>query len=182
MLGFLGGFMFFDSWMGLLRVGVMGVLAYAALIVLLQVSGKRTLSKMNAFDFIVTVALGSTLATVLLSETVALIEGVTAFALLIGMQYAITWLSVRSGTVRKLVKSEPSLLFHDGAFLEQVMTRERVTQDEVRAAVRQQGKSSMAEVNAVILETDGTFSVLSSPMEAAMRSTIKNAKAVAQDS
>lgn len=166
--------MFFDSWMGLLRVGVVGALAYTALIVLLQASGKRTLSKMNAFDFIVTVALGSTLATVLLSETVALVEGVTAFVLLIGMQYVITWLSVRSSAVRKLVKSEPSLLFHDGSFLEQVMKRERVTRDEVQAAVRQQGKASMAEVNAVILETDGTFSVLFSPMEAAMRSTTKN--------
>ncbi|CAA9309753.1 MAG: FIG00989832: hypothetical protein [uncultured Chloroflexia bacterium] len=169
--------MFFDGWMGLLRVGVVGVLAYAALIILLQVSGKRTLSKMNAFDFIVTVALGSTLATVLLSETVALFEGVAAFVLLIGMQYAITWLSVRSGTVQKLVKSEPSLLFHDGDFLEQVMKRERVTRDEVRAAVRQQGKGSMAEVNSVILETDGTFSVISSPMADSMQATIKNADA-----
>ena len=103
--------MFFDSWFGLLRVGVVGSLAYLALIVLLRVSGKRTLSKMNAFDFVVTVALGSTLATVLLSKDVALVEGVVAFMLLIGTQYLITWLSVRSGVVRQLVKSEPSLIF-----------------------------------------------------------------------
>ena len=68
--------MFFDSWAGLLRVLVVGTLAYAALVLLLRVTGKRTLSKMNAFDLIVTVALGSTLATVLLSKDVALAEGV----------------------------------------------------------------------------------------------------------
>ncbi len=42
--------MFFDSWAGLLRVLVVGPLAYAALVLLLRVTGKRTLSKMNAFD------------------------------------------------------------------------------------------------------------------------------------
>ena len=72
--------MFFDTWSGLLRIIVVGTLAYAALVVLLRVWGKRTLSRMNAFDFVVTVALGSTLATVLLSRNVALLEGVLTFA------------------------------------------------------------------------------------------------------
>ncbi|RMD68975.1 MAG: DUF421 domain-containing protein, partial [Cyanobacteria bacterium J149] len=49
--------MFFETWSGLGRVLIVGVLAYAGLIVLLRFSGKRTLSKMNAFDLIVTVAL-----------------------------------------------------------------------------------------------------------------------------
>ena len=78
--------MFFDTWSGLGRVLVVGTLAYAAVVVLLRVSGKRTLTKLNAFDLVVTVALGSTLATVLLSKNVALAEGVLAVALLISLQ------------------------------------------------------------------------------------------------
>ncbi|MEZ6111860.1 MAG: hypothetical protein R3C99_12705 [Pirellulaceae bacterium] len=66
---------FFDNAFSLFRTLVMGVLAYVCLIILLRVSGKRTLSKMNAFDLIVTVALGSTLATVLLSKDVTLAQG-----------------------------------------------------------------------------------------------------------
>jgi uncharacterized membrane protein YcaP (DUF421 family) len=66
---------FFDDWSGLLRVLIVGVCAYLSLLVMLRGSGKRTLDKLNAFDFIVTVALGSTLATVLLSSDVALVEG-----------------------------------------------------------------------------------------------------------
>lgn len=66
--------MFFDTWAGLGRTLMVGVLAYAALVSLLRISGKRTLSKMNTFDLVVTVALGSTLATVLLSKDVALAE------------------------------------------------------------------------------------------------------------
>lgn len=168
--------MFFDGWMGLIRTGAVGALAYLALVLLLRVSGKRTLSKMNAFDFIVTVALGSTLATVLLSESVALAEGVVAFGVLVGAQYVITWLSVRSRTVKQLVKSEPSLLFHQGTFLEGALRRERVTEEEVLAAVRQQGKGSLSEVVAVVLETDGTFSILSSGLETDARSTLQNVR------
>lgn len=106
--------MFFDSWMSLVRTGVVGVSAYALLVLLLRVSGKRTLTKLNAFDLVVTVALGSTLATVLLSKDVALADGVLAFALLIFLQLAVTWLSVRSKTVSRLVKAEPRLVFHQG--------------------------------------------------------------------
>jgi hypothetical protein len=67
--------MLFDDWSGLLRVLIVGTSAYVGLVTLLRFTGKRTLSKMNAFDMIVTVALGSTLATVLLSSDVALAEG-----------------------------------------------------------------------------------------------------------
>lgn len=152
--------MFFNDWFGLWRVLIIGTLAYVALVLVLRVSGKRTLSKMNAFDFVVTVALGSTLATVLLSKDVALAEGIVAFTLLIYLQYAITWLSVRSGWVRSLVKAEPTLLFFEGRFLNDTMKRERVTEEEIRSSVRSQGISEMVGALAVILETDGSMTVL----------------------
>lgn len=154
--------MFFSDWSGLLRVVIVGVLAYLSLVFLLRISGKRTLSKMNAFDLIVTVALGSTLATVLLSKDIALAEGVAAFTLLIGLQYVITWLSVRSRRMSNLVKAEPTLLFSGGRFLHDALRRERVTEDEVRAAIRSQGVPDMESVAAVILETDGGMTVLHS--------------------
>ena len=126
----------FGGWESLLRTLIIGVLAYVSLIVFLRISGKRTLSKMNAFDLIVTVALGSTLATVLLSKDVALAEGALAFALLIGLQFVVTWSSVRSRRVRQWVTGEPVILLHRGEFLPTAMRRARVTKDELRAAVR----------------------------------------------
>ncbi|MBK4723293.1 DUF421 domain-containing protein [Azospirillum sp. YIM DDC1] len=153
--------MFFDSWAGLGRVLVVGVLAYAALVLLLRVSGKRTLTKMNAFDLVVTVALGSTLATVLLSESVALAEGVLALALLIVLQYAITWLSVRSPRFQELIKAQPTMLVYRGDFLPAALVEQRVTREEVMAILRAQGRTDLDTVLAVVLETDGSFSVLS---------------------
>jgi uncharacterized membrane protein YcaP (DUF421 family) len=161
----------FQSWSTVLRTALVGVLAYAVLVVALRFSGKRTLAKMNAFDFVVTVALGSTLATILLSKDVALAEGVTAILVLIGMQYVVAWLSVRSKTVRQLVRSEPRLLVRRGELLNGALKEERVSRDEALAAMRSEGFGDVSEVDALILETDGTFSVVGSaqPPASAMR-------------
>ncbi len=150
----------FDGWVSVLRILVIGALAYITLILFLRISGKRTLSKMNAFDFVVTVALGSTLATVLLSKDVTLVDGAAAFALLIGLQFAVTWSSIRVQWIRRMVTGEPQMLLHRGRFLQQALRRARVTEDEVRAAVRQAGLASMNEAQAVVLETDGSISVV----------------------
>lgn len=112
---------FFDGWSGLIRVVVVGSLAYVALVLILRVTGKRTLSKMNAFDAIVTITLASTLATVLLSSGVALAEGVTAFLLLCILQYVVTYPSVRSSGFQDIIKAKPRLIFYRGRYLEDAM-------------------------------------------------------------
>jgi uncharacterized membrane protein YcaP (DUF421 family) len=152
--------MLFDGWAGLGRILVVGIGAYAGLVLILRVTGKRTLSKMNAFDLIVTVALGSTLATVFLSRDVALAEGLFALALLCLLQYAVAFLSVRSGRFQALVKADPSLLVFRGRFLAEAMRRERVSEEEIYAALRGEGVGDLSEVAAVVLETDGSISVV----------------------
>lgn len=154
--------MLFNGWDSLFRTLIVGVLAYVALIVFLRISGKRTLAKMNAFDLVVTVSLGSTLATVLLSKDVALAEGALAFALLIGLQFVVSWSSVRARWVRRLATGEPLMLLYCGAFMQSALMKARVTEDEVRAAVRSAGFDSLDKVRAVVLETDGSFSVVRS--------------------
>ncbi len=152
--------MFFDNWGGLLRVLIVGVCAYSALVLMLRVSGKRTLSKMNVFDLVVTVALGSTLASIVVSKGVALAEGLLAFAVLISLQFLVAWLSVRSKLISRLVKADPRMLFFEGQFMASAMRSERVTQVEVLAAIRAAGVAEVDHVGAVVLETDGSFTVL----------------------
>ncbi len=95
--------MIFDSWYGILRVLVVGPLAYVSLVLILRMLGKRTLAKLNAFDLVITIALGSTFATVLLSKSVPLAERVVSMLVLVALQYAVAWLSVRSSTVSDLM-------------------------------------------------------------------------------
>jgi uncharacterized membrane protein YcaP (DUF421 family) len=152
--------MLYDDFTGIVRVMAVSVGAYAALVMILRVAGKRSLAKLNAFDLVVTVALGSTLATVLLSRDVPFAEGLLAFIMLAALQYAVAKASVHIPWFKELVRSDPRLLVEDGRYLEEAMRAERVTRSEVDAAVRKKGAGRIEEVAAVVLETDGSFSVI----------------------
>ncbi|QYC12197.1 DUF421 domain-containing protein [Brevundimonas nasdae] len=131
--------------------------AYVALVLILRLSGKRTLSKLNAFDFIVTIAIGSTLASVITTRSLPLLEGITALGLLVGLQYLVTATSVRWKGFHRAVTAEPTLLLRNGAPLVAAMKRERITVDELEAAVRQAGGRVLQDADVVILETDGSL-------------------------
>lgn len=153
--------MWFDSWSDLGRVLAVGASAYVALIVVLRTSGKRTLAKLNAFDLVVTVAFGSTLATILLSADVSWAEGAVALALLAALQFVLAWVTVRWPAFRDVVTSEPTLLLRDGEPVPEALQEQRVSLAEIRQAVRATGAGDVSSVGAVVLETDGSFSVIS---------------------
>lgn len=155
--------MLFQGWPGILRTLLVGTLAYVTLVLFLRLSGKRTLSKLNAFDLVVTVALGSTLSAILLQESIALAEGATALGLLVSLQYIVTFASVRSKSVAKAIRSEPTLLVRNGSFCHDAMMRQRVTEDEIMSAARSNGRERLDEVAAVVLESDGTLSIIGKP-------------------
>lgn len=153
--------MWFDSWSDVLRVILVGLAAYTSLVLLIRASGKRSLAQMNAFDLVVTVALGSTLATILLTSDVAFAEGVAAILLLLVLQVVVAALVVVSRRFRRVVTASPALLVVHGTIDEKQLRRNRVTRDDVAQAVRQSGHGAMSTVAAVVLESDGTMSVIS---------------------
>ena len=144
---------------------VLGTLTYFYLIFILRTSGKRSLSKLSAFDFIVTIALGSILATSITDRSVTMVESFTALTLLPLLQFIVTKSSYHIRPLLKIIKSDPALLYYEGEYLEEHMRNERILPEEVRQAVRMSGKGSMNEVRAVVLETDGTMSVINTSDE-----------------
>jgi uncharacterized membrane protein YcaP (DUF421 family) len=151
----------FSSWENILRILIFALCGYTALVILLRTTGQRTLSKLNAFDFIITVTIGSTFATLLLAGNVALIDGITAFAALVGLQFTVTWLTARSDLIKKTVKNEPRLLYYNGEYLTKNMKKTRIVKEEIEQAIRSTGQSSTCNVEAVIMETNGNLSVIS---------------------
>lgn len=150
----------FNSWDALRHTFIVGTLGYIATIILLRISGKRTLSKWNSFDFIVTIAFGSILASLMLSKDTSLLQGALAIGMLVLFQFIITWVSVRSNIFQGWIKAEPTLLLFQGEIQQNALRHQRVTKGEVLAALRTNGIASLEEAEAVILETDGSFSVI----------------------
>ena len=152
--------MFFKNWDELWRAALLALIAYVCFVVFLRVSGKRTLVKMNVFDFVIVVALGSTLADIILTPDITVSKGLVACGTLILIQFIISWTTTRSPRIEKFINGEPTLLMHRGEFLRDVMKQERVTEEEIRSAIRAHGLASVEPVQSVILETDGSFSVV----------------------
>ena len=157
----------FRGWEPLWRTLLVGFLSYGALVLLLRLSGKRAIAKMNIFDFVVVVALGSALANIIMNPDVDLVTGLAGLLLLVAVQYAVSWATAHSKRVERWVNGRPELLFYRGDFMRAVMKQHRVTEEEVRAAIRMAGHGRLDDVYAVVLETDGVFSVVR--MESALR-------------
>lgn len=114
---------------------------------------------MNAFDFVITISLGSVYATLVLSDSVALVDGIVALVVMVGLQWCISTIYVRSSWFEWLVKDRPQLLYWRGEYLDEVLKRERVARDEVRAAMRNANVTDHETASAV-LETDGSVTVI----------------------
>jgi uncharacterized membrane protein YcaP (DUF421 family) len=150
----------FQGWEPLLRTAIGTTITYLALVILLRVAGQRTLAKWYAFDLIVTVALGSTFANSVLTNNITVAQSLVGFVILIGLQFCVAFVVVRWSYLRIIVNPQPTLLLHCGKFVHDAMRRQRVAEADVRAAVRQKGMDRVEDVGAVILEADGTFSVI----------------------
>ena len=153
---------FTSGWLPLARIVVVGTLMYVVLVVLLRVSGSRTIASMRAFDFIVTVALGSVFGRALTAKGVSLAEAVLAFVLLIALQYVVARTQVASPWFARAVTNPPRLLYFRGEFQRDAMQRARVTEQELRAVARKKGHGSLDEVEAFVLEASGDVAVISS--------------------
>lgn len=150
---------FFADWYDIRRTVTLSIVGFIALIIMLRVSGKRTLSKLNVFDFVFVVACGSVFAASIIEKDVTLVEGILSLAVLIGFQVVLAEIAARWDWADRIINGHPALLFSHGEFIPRALKRERITEGEVRAAIREKGITRVEDVDAVVLENDGTLSV-----------------------
>jgi uncharacterized membrane protein YcaP (DUF421 family) len=143
-----------------LRVVIVAAAGYLTLLVLLRVSGQRTLSQLTSFDLIITITIGSAFGRVITARNVALVEVLAAFGTLVLLQVLVAWLWGRLPRVRGAVTPTPALLYHDGQVMEREMRRAHLRDADLLAAVRRNGMGSLGEVRTILFEGDGSLAVL----------------------
>ena len=153
--------MYFKSWDSIKEIIIMATIFYFSIIVILRSSGKRTLSNLNAFDFVVTVTIGSIAATTILSVDTTFVDGLVAIITLVLLQYIVAKLDVHFKFVSKVLKSDPTLVYYNGEYLKENMKKMRITEQDILQEVRLQAGSVIKNVDAVILESNGEISVIS---------------------
>lgn len=149
-----------DDWTSLAQAIVAGLLTYAAIIIAVRMVGLRSFAKMSSHDFAATVATGSILASGALSYDRPIAVPITAVVLIFAVQYLISKLRAYSKSVQGVLDNNPVFLVRNGTVFPDNLKAAKVSENELRAKLREANVLAMDEVHAVIFETTGDVSVL----------------------
>lgn len=148
------------GWTPLVHVALMATAGYLALVVLLRVTGPRTMSKMTPLDFVIAVTVGSAFGRTITAEKVSLVQTLWVLVVLVGLQWGLAWARSRSATIRRMVDHPPVVLYSDGEVRERALRRHRLVEADLHEAVRGAGLGSMADVHTVLLLREGSLGVM----------------------
>lgn len=155
-----------DKWFGtdagnLFSICITAVGIYLAILIYTRLAGKRSFSKMSSHDFAITVAIGSMLATTVLSKSISLIEGAVGIAAVYLLQMLLAILRLNKG-VNRIMDNPPLLLMEGETVLEENLKKARVTESDLRSKLREANVIELSDVKAVVFESTGDISVLHS--------------------
>jgi uncharacterized membrane protein YcaP (DUF421 family) len=152
--------MMFESWASMGHVALRVVIVYLAIVAVFRIIGEQALAKMSAYDLIVSITLGELVASIPLTHDLALLDGLAAILVFVGLQELIRWAQSRSKKIRAVVVEEPRLIVWNGEILADRLHKWNLTKREVLAAVRDKGLAHLDQAQAVVLENDGEWSVV----------------------
>ncbi|EBA11644.1 DUF421 domain-containing protein [Roseobacter sp. CCS2] len=145
----------------ILRAIALSTVAVCWVVVVVRYVGLRAFSKMTAFDFVVTVAIGSLLAGASQATSWAgFVQAAIAIASLLLVQMIVARLRVSSDSFSNTIQNAPVLLMEDGEIIDAALDHTRVTRDDLIAKLREANVLALSDVRAVVLETTGDISVL----------------------
>lgn len=144
-----------QAW--LVVVSTLGVVV--AVVVYTRIAGLRSFSKMSSFDFAITVAFGSVIASVAVFPGARLLNGVIALGALYALQ-ALVALARRRSSFGAIVDNVPLLLMAGNEVLHGNLSRARVTENDIRGKLREANVLNYGQIRAVVLEQTGEISVL----------------------
>lgn len=153
--------MFFEDFESIKQIIIMATLVYFLIILILRNSGKRTLLELTAFDFLVTVTIGSIASTTILSSDTTFTDGLTALITLVLLKFLLSKANINFKFVSKILRSGPTLLYYNGKYLQKNIEEMRMTKEEIRQEVRIQSGNVIENIDAVILESNGKISAVS---------------------
>ena len=154
---------FFDNIDKLGRIVLTTVMVYVLIVLVTKVSGKRSTSQLNNFDWIVTVMIGSLGASTILLKDIPFVEGISSILVLYLLQFLVTKYASISPQFSSFILSEPRIVFYQGQFLPDAMRAERLTRQEIECAMRSEGMNSFDDIEAIVFESDAKLTIIPKP-------------------
>lgn len=138
-------------------------MVYVLIVLVTKISGKRSTSQLNNFDWIVTVMIGSLGASTILLKDIPFVEGISSILVLYLLQFLVTKYASISPQFSSFILSEPRIVFYQGQFLPDAMRAERLTRQEIECAMRSEGVHRFDDVEAIVFESDAKLTIIPKP-------------------
>ncbi|MCH8570457.1 DUF421 domain-containing protein [Nesterenkonia sp. AY15] len=151
---------FWDGWDPIIHTVITLTAGYLALLIILRLSGPRTMASMTPLDFIVAVTIGSAFGRTLTAVDVPLSQAILTVLLLVLLQWLMAWMRGRSPKMRRILDAPPVLIYYQGKFQRKALRKHQLVEDDIHTAVRSSSRGSLKEVSAVILEQNGGLVVI----------------------
>ena len=139
------------------------VLVYLVLIGAVRVMGKRQVGQMEPSEFVVTMLVANLAAIPLEEPGIPLVSGLVPIGTVLGLELVLSWLTMRSIFLRKLLCGKPVILINNGKILQENLRSTRITLDELTGHLREKDVLDISTVQFAILETNGNLSVFPYP-------------------
>lgn len=152
--------MSFD-YSALLDVAFRSSAVYVFMIVAFRIFGKRELSQLSIADLVLIVLISNAVQNAMVGNNTSLLGGLTAATVLFALNMILGYLMFRFKRIRGFVQSAPVTLIYNGKIIKEHLDKVLLTEDELMAAVREHGSSSIEDVSFAVLEVDGNISVIS---------------------
>jgi len=139
---------------------VRGAAVYLFLLILLRLTGKRQVGQLSPFDLVLLLVLSNAVQNSMNAGDNSLVGGLISATTLVALNYGVGFLTFSSKKFELLVEGRPQVLAHDGKLFDEVMRSAQLTHHELGAALRQAGCATVEETRSVILENNGSISVI----------------------
>jgi uncharacterized membrane protein YcaP (DUF421 family) len=143
----------------LAEIVIRGTAVYMALFVAMRLLPRREIGGMGAADILVIVIIADAVQNAMSGEYESITEGLLLVAVIFAWSTLIDWLDYKFPDLH-IAEARPKLIIRNGKLLHENMRRDKLSEDEVLAQLRQHGIDSPADVEKAYLEGDGHFSVL----------------------
>ena len=136
---------------------------YILVLVIMRLMGKREIGQMQPFELVIAIMIAD-LASIPMSDTgVSIFNGIIPILALLLFQLIISFINLKSITLRKVICGKPQLLIYRGRIDEYALKKEKITINELQERLRQKDIYTLGDVEYAILETNGEISVIQKP-------------------
>lgn len=133
---------------------------YVLLLAVMRIMGKREIGTLSPWDLVLTIMLAELAALPIENTRIGLLQGAVPILTLLATQVVVSWLSLKSTTVRNVIAGTPSIVIKDGRIVESELRRLRYGIDDLMEQLRQKDVPNIHDVEVAILETNGSLSVI----------------------